>query len=245
MALMGKAALAMWWDIAPEDRPEFEHWHSSEHFAERLGVPGFLRGTRWVALSGGPHYFVMYELAGLEVLVSQDYRDRVNNPTPWSTKTMARFRNMIRSQCRVHGSRGDGIGRVMLTVRFSPQAGQADALRAWLVQDVLPGLVRKAGLNGAHLLENVAPAGAAQVQTAEQKLRGGDAAADWVLLVNGYDVNVVATLAQDELRSKNFEHHGAAPGQVAGVYHLSYSQDTLTTRVNVSDVAGLLTAAPA
>ena len=43
MSLLGKAALAMWWDMAPEMKADFEDWHSHEHFPERLGIPGFLR----------------------------------------------------------------------------------------------------------------------------------------------------------------------------------------------------------
>jgi len=235
MALMGSATLAMWWDIAPEQRPAFEHWHTSEHFAERLGVPGFLRGTRWAALSGAPHYFVMYELSGLDVMSSQAYRERVNQPTAWTTQTMAHFRNMVRSQCRVQGSAGAGLAHALLTLRFSPQAGQAEPLRAWLVGQVLPALVTKPGISAAHLLENAVPPVPLHLQTAEQKLRGGDAAADWVLLVNGYDVDVLSARVQDELQPRHLEGHGAAPGQTAGVYQLRYSQDVLTTRFDVRD----------
>jgi hypothetical protein len=223
MALMGNAVLAMWWDIAPPDQPGFEHWHTSEHFAERLAVPGFLRGSRWVALSGTPHYFVMYELADLDVLASQQYRDRVNSPTPWSTRTMAGFRNMVRSQCRVQGSQGGGIAHAMLTLRFSPQEGQAARLRSWLVGEVLPALVARAGVSGAHLLENVAPSGPAQVQTAEQKLRGGDASADWVLLASGYDLQAMSGLAKDELNEDLLVRQGAARDVVAGMYRLGYA----------------------
>jgi hypothetical protein len=32
MALLGSAAIAMWWHIAPAQRIEFEDWHSHEHF---------------------------------------------------------------------------------------------------------------------------------------------------------------------------------------------------------------------
>ena len=66
--MLGNAAVAMWWDVAPEVRAEWEDWHSSEHMPERLAIPGFLRGTRWVALSGAPSYFVLYEVAGLATL---------------------------------------------------------------------------------------------------------------------------------------------------------------------------------
>jgi len=223
MALMGRAALAMWWDIAPEDRPGFEHWHSTEHFAERLGVPGFLRGTRWVALSGSPHYFVMYELTDLDVMSSPAYRDRVNNPTAWTTQTMAKFRNMTRSQCRVLGSEGSGVAHAMLTLRFSPQPDRAEPLRTWLIGQLLPRLASKPGVSSAHLLENAVPPVPFEQQTAEQKLRGGDASADWALLANGYDLQAVSELAQKELSADLLTQQGVAPGQVAGVYRLGYT----------------------
>ena len=44
-----KAAVAMWWDIAPEVQSEWEDWHTREHMPERLSIPGFLRGSRWVS----------------------------------------------------------------------------------------------------------------------------------------------------------------------------------------------------
>jgi hypothetical protein len=50
----------MWWDIAPALRAEFEDRHSHEHYLKRLGIPGFLRGSRWA--SSGESFFVMYEL---------------------------------------------------------------------------------------------------------------------------------------------------------------------------------------
>jgi hypothetical protein len=62
--MLGGAAIAMWWDIAPGMKAEFEDWHSHEHMPERLGIPGFLRGTRWITLSGEPSYFVLYEVSG-------------------------------------------------------------------------------------------------------------------------------------------------------------------------------------
>ena len=46
MSLLGKAALAMWWDMSPDVNTEFQDWHSHEHFRERLAIPGFLRATR-------------------------------------------------------------------------------------------------------------------------------------------------------------------------------------------------------
>ena len=121
MALLGEAALAMWWDMAPDMRAEFEHWHSHEHFPERLALPGFLRATRWAAADGCEGFFILYELQEHAALSSPQYLARLNAPTPWSTRLMPHHRNMVRSQCRVIASHGGGIGGAMLTLRLSPQ----------------------------------------------------------------------------------------------------------------------------
>ncbi|MGH6904724.1 MAG: hypothetical protein ACREIR_18510 [Geminicoccaceae bacterium] len=54
MALLGKGALAIWHDPAPEIESDYNEWHSKEHMYERVGVPGFLRGQRGVAIAGAP-----------------------------------------------------------------------------------------------------------------------------------------------------------------------------------------------
>ncbi len=48
-----RAAVTIWCDVAPEVREEFDDWHAHEHMPERLSIPGFLRGSRWVAADGG------------------------------------------------------------------------------------------------------------------------------------------------------------------------------------------------
>jgi len=208
----GRAAVAMWWDIAPEMRPEWEDWHTHEHMPERLGIPGFLRGSRWIAASGEPSYFVLYETARLSTIRSGPYLERLNDPSPWSRKMMPHHRNMVRSLCRVRASFGGGLGQALATIRFSPAPRGGRALVKRLASEVLPGLPGRRGLSGAHLLESQ-PA-ASTPQTTEQRIRGGDARADRALLVCGYDVDAVRAVARDEL---------ALPGAVEGLYRLAYS----------------------
>src|SRR3954467_8443631 len=116
--MLGRAAIAMWWDVPPEARGEGEDWHTHEHMPERVGIPGFLRGTRWIALSGEPSYFVLYEASRLAVITSGPYVEHLNHPTPWSQKMMPHHRNMVRSLCRVRASFGGGLGQAMATIRF-------------------------------------------------------------------------------------------------------------------------------
>jgi len=82
MSLAGQAVVAIWNGIAPEGRTEFYEWHNREHMPERVGIPGFQRGRRYIARYGTPEFFTLYEADSAEVLVGQDYLNRLNNPTP-------------------------------------------------------------------------------------------------------------------------------------------------------------------
>ena len=146
----------MWWDIAPERKAEFEDWHTHEHFQERMGIPGFRRGTRWAAVDGGEGFFVMYELAAYETLVSPAYLARLNAPTPWSARMMPHHRHMVRSQCRVLESQGSTLSRHALTVRLSPAEGAAERLRGHL-GGLARTLASRPGLTAGHLLQNQTP----------------------------------------------------------------------------------------
>jgi hypothetical protein len=108
---------------------------------------------------------------------------------------MPHHRNMVRSLCLVRARIGAGLGHAMATVRFS--------------QHALPHLEERKGVTGMQLLEAQPAAGP---QTTEQKIRGGDAQAERVLLVCGYDVDAVQAAAREL----------TPPGAVAGLYRLAY-----------------------
>jgi hypothetical protein len=215
--MLGQAAVAIWCDIAPAARKEFDHWHAHEHMPERLSIPGFLRGSRWVTAEGA--YFMLYEAQAEATVTTGPYLERLNNPTPWSRKMMPQHRNMVRSACRVRCAYGAGLGRALLTVRFSPQLGCEEQLEAWLAAELLPGLASRKGLLAAQLLRNIASP--ATAQTTEQKIRGGDAAADWIVLVGGYDAEAVAALAAGEMHEAAMAARGAGPGTLGRVYRLA------------------------
>lgn len=217
--MLGEAAVAIWCDVAFEIRDEFDDWHAHEHMPERLSIPGFRRGSRWVA-DAGTGYFMLYEAQSEATITAGPYVERLNDPTPWSRKMMPHHRNMARSLCRVDASFGAGVGQALLTVRFSPNPRDADRLKVWLTEELLPRLPSRKGLVAAHLLRNIARQDAAQ--TTEQKLRGGDAAADWVVLINGYRAEAVASVAAEEMTDAALVARGAMPGRIAGLYRLAY-----------------------
>ena len=181
----------MWWDMAPAMRAEFEHWHTHEHFPERLALPGFLRGSRWRSADGGEGFFVLYETDTLDALTSPEYLARLNAPTPWSTQLMPHHRNMVRTLCRVVVSHGAGVAGHACTARLDVPAGDEAELQARLESTLAP-LATQEGIAGAHLLR----AGVAAPKTAEQAIRGNaDQAADWIVLVTGYDLDTIRAVA--------------------------------------------------
>jgi hypothetical protein len=220
MALLGKAALAMWWDVSAAQRSEFEHWHAHEHFLERLAIPGFRRASRWTSAEGGEGFFVMYELENHAVLASAPYAARLNAPSPWSTRLMPLHRNMVRSQCQVLHSQGAVTARHALTIRLSPVEGRAESLQRGL-GELAASVWMRPGLVGLHLLRHEAPPLAV---TTEQQIRGNaDRVADWVLVACGYDATALRELGQTDLSEAALHALGAAPGSERHLYGLAYS----------------------
>jgi hypothetical protein len=214
--MLGRAAVAMWWDIAAEMEREFEHWHSSEHMPERLSIPGFRRGTRWRSSAGASSYFVLYEARTFATISSGPYLERLNDPTPWSRILMPHHRNMVRSLCRVRWSSGAFVSRALLTLRLASRPRRARAFTRALCEDVLPGLVKRPEVVGAHLLESSSAAGSAA--TTEQQIRGGDATAERVILVSSYSLNVLEAIAREELGEEALTRHGGREDVLRGFY---------------------------
>ncbi len=222
MSLLGKAAVAMWWNVRAEQRNEWGDWHSHEHFPERLGIPGFRRGSRWTSALDAEGFFVLYELEQYETLTSRGYLDRLNAPTPWSTKMMPHHLNMVRSQCRVALSFGGGVAAALATIRLSPQAGRESNLKDML-SETLHVWADKPGLTGAHLLMTDTPKTSAP--TTEQQIRGSDSAADWIVLLSGYDGEAVQHAVADGFSALHAA--GAREKTTVGRYNLAFTMTPL------------------
>ena len=130
MPLQGSAAMLLSFDVDAEVVQEHDRWHTHEHLPERLSIPGFCQGTRWVALGDGPRYMVLYEVESLATLGSQAYLDRLNQPTPWTTRMMPHYRGMSRGLCRVLRSCGLGMGHYALQLRFKPAQASESVSKA-------------------------------------------------------------------------------------------------------------------
>ena len=176
-------------DVEPAAIEEHDRWHTHEHLPERLSIPGFLRGTRWIATEGAPRYLVVYEVESVETLVSEAYLARLNNPTAWTQRMMPHYRGMSRGLCNVLGSFGAGQGGCAALIRFTPQ--RAEQVRR-LVEESLPRIPTMPGLGSVHLLQAAREA----AMTNEQRIRGADRGLDCALILTGYDEAAVAGCAR-------------------------------------------------
>lgn len=194
MSLAGGGAICIWNDITDEGRDEFYAWHLTEHMPERVGIPGFRRGRRYIALDAAsrPEFFTLYETADTGVLTGPDYLARLNAPTPWTKKATQGFRKTSRALTRVQTSLGPGSGGILGTLRFAVTRGRETAATSLLSEKALPAAAGMAQISGAHLC--VTNREASAEKTAESRGRPDILAApDWVVLVEGCNEAPVRT----------------------------------------------------
>ena len=132
MPLKGKGVLMFWNGVSGGD-DEFLEWHVKEHIPERVGLPGFERGRRYVAMDGEPAYCNFYEVRDPLVLFSDVYIARLNDPTPWTKAVVSTFVDTMRTICDVTFSGGIGAGAYLETLRFSTgdKALEAQRKKKW------------------------------------------------------------------------------------------------------------------
>lgn len=220
MAMLGQAAMLLWYDIVPEEVAQHDEWHTREHFPERTGIPGFLRAARWVAQGTTiPRYLVSYEVRDAEVLTSDAYLARLNEPSPWTQRIMPHFRGMVRGFFRIERCGGEVLGAQVLAIRHAPVSGRAPELGRWIGETALPALSRLPGFASAC---SFSAAGTAPM-TEEQRLRGRDATVERVLLATGYSTAFIEE-ASVVLAPEAMMSHGAAPGVLPGHYQLACTE---------------------
>jgi hypothetical protein len=183
MAMKTDAVLAIWNNVLPESETEFNAWYIRDHLPDRVSLPGFRRGRRWLSVDRRPRYFTFYEIEDAAVMHSPDYLESHENPTDWTRRMMPAFRDMNRSICRVTAKQHRGDGGIAGVVRLTPADGGAAGLRRWIVETVLPNVMEAPDMLSACLWELDAEA-SRMPDTTETRLREGrDAVVDWVFLV--------------------------------------------------------------
>ena len=190
MPLAGKGMLLTSMDIDPSDEADFNRWYDREHLLERVAIEGFLEARRYVAHQGSPKYLCLYSTATFEVLDSPTYRTALMNPTDWSKKNLARFKNMIRAVARITISRGQGRGAALGIIRLRPASGSADKLRAALRDSLDPEKLD--GIISMHLIENDP---VLSKPITDDPPISDPGAGDWFVLIDATDVNAISAVS--------------------------------------------------
>ncbi len=200
MPLAGKGMLLTSMDINPSDEAEFNRWYDREHLEERVAIDGFLEARRYVAHQGSPKYLCLYSTATFDVLDSPAYRAKLANPTNWSERTMARFKNMIRAVTRITISRGQGRGAALGIIRLRPLPGGADRLRAALREKLDPEKLD--GIISMHLIESDPTL---SKPITENPSASNPGAGDWFVLIDGTHVNAISAAIAARFTGSAFE----------------------------------------
>jgi hypothetical protein len=162
-----RGILAIWNDRRAGTEVEYEAWYRGEHLPERLSIPGFRASWRYRAIEAEPEYFTFYETATPEVLFSEAYVARVENPTELTRRIMAGvFINATRALLTRAARWGMLRGAFAVSIRFDskPDSSLESRLReAASRNDVL----------SAELWTLTRPDAPAAL-SAEQQLRGPD-----------------------------------------------------------------------
>lgn len=224
MALAGTGLVAIWNDIKPELREDFFEWHPREHMVERLGIPGFLRGRRYAAVDGGVEFLTLYEVTSTDVLVSEVYKTRLTQPTPWSTKTLPGFFNNERGACQIEFSDSYAMGGFVLTLRFEAEDGREPALIDSLKKDVLARMIDTPRVTGVHLVKN--DVGLTAGNAGNQRGRV-ITLPHLVVLVEGSTADGVREAGEKFLANARLAELGAKAAVVRGLYQLEYSIQNL------------------
>ena len=223
-----KGLLVVWTDADPAGEADFNAWYTRQHLSERVGVPGFLNGRRYELFTaeeapgaGNPRYFAAYDTESVATLSSPAYLERLNDPTPWTTRVMPVFRNTVRQVCRIVGERGRGTGGILYTWRLEPAPGRREGLRDALRETALETLAGLPDVLRVRLGEAALDAPAAG--TAESVLREPDAGATFVLLVEGSDPEALQAACGEHLSPQRLADLGTVNPVLNATYRLLYA----------------------
>ncbi len=168
-------AVAIWHDIVPEGLEEFYAWHGEEHMPERVSIPGFRRGRRFMAIDADLGFFNLYETDSADVVRGPDYKARLNSPTPRTLSAVRHFRNVARALCSVAAASSAAQsqmaqGGIVATLRLAVDEADEARLHASIERGILPGLSASPGVAAVQIL--VADRIASGYVNAEQRARG-------------------------------------------------------------------------
>jgi hypothetical protein len=133
--------LAVYVDVPPELKPDFEKWFDTDHLPAMRELPGFVNAMRFDGVEGSPNTLALYELTSLEVLGTPEYLALSQLSSPLvDTKLRAGLRDYTRLAYRLRTARvtpGSGLSEApyVVATRLFAKPGHESAIRAWLDEE--------------------------------------------------------------------------------------------------------------
>lgn len=217
MPLRGRAFLPLWSGLLPGYERELDRWHTIEHMPERLGIPGFLRGRRYMPYDASDHaMFILYEAAHIETFRSPGLLARLNDPTEWSKRVQPGLVNFLRGPCQTLISLGEGVGGAILAIRLSGEIGDKVEAGHSLVSTA-PAITRLHGVTAVHIGRHMPD----NIETAETRLRSSASptAFSFVVLIEGIGISELEDATKDVVDTVTNVSSGSCE---ASVYRLAY-----------------------
>lgn len=173
MTIKGTGLLAIWSTVDADFETDYLHWLTREHVFERVGVPGFRCGRVFRRRGSSPaEYMIMYEQDSAQVMSSEGYQARLNQPTPWTQRVMPNLQKFRRGGGSIvmQSGHADAFGGSVAVARF--EDGWPDRLldeessAQWREIAALDRVVNMYAMEVA--------AGGTQISTREKSMRRGE-----------------------------------------------------------------------
>ncbi len=94
---MAKGLLFAAFDFSGAHEDEFHDWYDHEHLPERLRVPGFINGERWIGEDNPKTHVATYDLENVGVLETPPYRAvGGDNQSVWTQRVTGMCNRIMR-----------------------------------------------------------------------------------------------------------------------------------------------------
>jgi len=174
----GTGALVNVITVDRENVADFENWYAFEHFLDRVDLPGFIRGRRYVGADVGETksvpVFSIYETETVDTLTGETYLAALDRPTPWTKRAFPYFTSNVRSVCRLVASVGVGTSATIVVVELRPDSDEVEPTIVHL-EAILDGLVSQYRILAGSVLVLDPVATSAKDSTAEGRVAAASA----------------------------------------------------------------------
>jgi len=172
-----RALLLARMDPPAEHQEEWNDWYSRQHCAERVKLPGFLSGRRFSKIEGVPkatsipgdaQYLALYDLANLEVLISEPYqklrtKELARSPDSFDVQIFKLPKFARGAYVHIYPENGEyqaPSSKFIFVVGHDIPPGKEAEFAAWYNTEHIPALMKVPGFLTVRrfiLDENVAP----------------------------------------------------------------------------------------